>query len=473
MKFTESDQLGRWIDQAWRSGTLCGALALGLALTLLLGACGGGQPGPAEITQSAPASATADGRKRAQLHTNTGPLAIQHFVFFDEVQAAYPQLFGNLGPIQTLGPYTYRHDATTGNYLALTETDIVLLGPVVGSLTTPVIYASLASFCGAPQTAKFCGFSQRRIVTVDALEREFIVYVPWKSRHASNLPVVFMLHGTSGDGRQFFNNSGWREVADVEGFIAVFPTALRHCFYEDDVTVNGSFEANERRTPTKWAHGGLGDPAKMPLCTPAQIAQLPADTQAKVDHPLADDLGFFDAMVSDLNLNFAVDPKRLYVSGFSAGGQMSGRLAAERSTVFAALAAAAGPAHLPLPQAARPLSFIFTVGELDDRFTSALGLAALPLTDSGSTEAFKTLMVRPHTDPQWLDELTYTFSATTLYGTPVSVYTYRTSEALTAQSNTLYVGIIGGLMHQYPNGINHPVKMAEMLWGFFRTQVLP
>lgn len=427
----------------------------------------------AAITTAATATAAADGRKRALLHAGVGPMQMQDFVFFDEVQAAYPVLFGNLGPTRTFGPYTYRYDATTQNFLALTATDIVLMGPVVGSPTTPVVYASLATFCGARQTAKFCGFSQRRTLTVAGLEREFIVYVPWMSRHASNLPVVFMLHGTSGTGQQFFNQSGWREVADVEGFIAVFPTALRHCFYEDDVTVNGTFDADERRTPTKWAHGSLGDPVKMPLCTPAQIAQLPADTRAKVDHPLADDLGFFDAMVSDLNLNFVVDPKRLYVSGFSAGGQMSGRLAAERSTVFAALAAAAGPAHTPLPLAARPLSFIFTVGELDDRFTSALGVVALPLTDSGSTEAFKTLMARPHADPQQLDESTYTFASTTLYQTALSVYTYQSSQALPAQSNTLYVGIIGGLLHQYPNGINHPFKMAELLWGFFRTQVLP
>jgi poly(3-hydroxybutyrate) depolymerase len=284
---------------------------------------------------------------------------------------------------------------------------------------------------------------------------------------------VFMLHGTSGTGLEFFDRSGWRELADVEGFMAVFPTALRHCFYEDDETVNGIFDANERRTPTKWASGQLGDPSKMPLCTPAQVAQLPADTQAKVNHPLANDLGFFDAMVSDLGLNFAIDPKRLYVSGFSNGGQMSGRLAAERSTVFASLAAAAGPAYMPLPQAARPLSFIFTVGALDDRFTTPFGLPTLPMTDAGGSEAFKSVLVRPHTTPQRLSDTSYSFSVATLYQTPVSIYTYQTSLAQPAATNRLVVGIIGGATHQYPNGDNHPVKMAELLWTQFKTQVLP
>ena len=48
-----------------------------------------------------------------------------------------------------------------------------------------------------------------------------------------------------------------------------------------------------------------------------------------------------------------------------------------------------------------------------------------------------------------------------------------TSTAVPSQTNRLYVGVIDGLFHQYPNGINHPVKMAELLWSFFRTQVLP
>ena len=33
--------------------------------------------------------------------------------------------------------------------------------------------------------------------------------------------------------------------------------------------------------------------------------------------------------------------------------------------------------------------------------------------------------------------------------------------------------VIEGLGHQYPNGINHPVVMANALWEIFRTQALP
>ena len=443
-------------------------------LCVLIAACGGGQrEGEApKAAATAEAASSQEPRKQTLATTELLPF-LERTAFFDEAEALFGVYFPGPQPTQTSGPYTYRYYPGTRNYLALTSTDIMLMGPVVGSLNVPVKYAALADFCGDPTTAKFCGSKLRRTLVVAGLEREFIVYQPWKSRHTSQLPVVFMLHGTSGDGQEFFDRSGWRELADSEGFIAVFPTALRHCLYEDDITVNGIFDANERRTPTKWASGILGDPSKMPLCTAAQIAALPADTRAKVDHPLADDLAFFDAMVVDLKQRWPVDAKRLYVSGFSNGGQMSGRLAAERSEVFAALAAAAGNAYTPLPVAKRPLSFVFTVGEFDDRFFAPLGLTALPLTDVGSGERFKIMLVRPHSSPQQLDDSRYSFGAIQQNGASISTYTYNTSLALPARTNTLYVGIVAGATHEYPNGSNHPLKMAELLWEFFKTRSLP
>ena len=41
-------------------------------------------------------------------------------------------------------------------------------------------------------------------------------------------PLVFMFHGTSGDGERFLRISGWREQADATGLVAVFPTGLRY-----------------------------------------------------------------------------------------------------------------------------------------------------------------------------------------------------------------------------------------------------
>jgi poly(3-hydroxybutyrate) depolymerase len=38
-----------------------------------------------------------------------------------------------------------------------------------------------------------------------------------------------MHHGGSGNGGQFLKNSGWREKADEEGFVSVFPTSAMYC----------------------------------------------------------------------------------------------------------------------------------------------------------------------------------------------------------------------------------------------------
>ena len=73
-----------------------------------------------------------------------------------------------------------------------------------------------------------------RHLTVDGVVREVVLHVPDSVNGSQDVPVVFMLHGTSGDGDKFYNISGWKEKADQEGFIAVFPSALTYCFGEDE-----------------------------------------------------------------------------------------------------------------------------------------------------------------------------------------------------------------------------------------------
>ena len=447
-----------------------GMMALTLPLVLALGACGGGQSDAAAPITSAQASSSA-ASKRAQAASAATATEVQTvFTLFEWVEASFAQFF-------PAGPATLRVggvDSRTypnGNVVSISNGGVYVQGPVVGNPASPVLVVSVADFCGANASA--CGTRHVRQVKVNDMLREYIVYEPWITLGRSARPAVFMLHGTSGDGEQFYYHSGWREKSDSAGMVTVFPTALRHCFYEDDVTVNGIFDADEIRSPTKWAFGGLGKPSKMPLCTPAQLDTLPAAARAAADHPLQDDVAFFDAMVDDLKQTYTVDAKRLYVTGFSNGGQMAGRLAAERSTVFAAGASSAGPADPDIPTAARPMSYVATVGTVDDRFMAALGGQTLPLTDSGGSAAFINVLVKPFADVQLLDPTLYSFAPVVLGQTDISLYAYSTSLATPPAGNRLYVALIEGLGHQYPNGKNHPVVMADVLWPFFESQVLP
>ena len=58
--------------------------------------------------------------------------------------------------------------------------------------------------------------AQKRIdhtLSVDGKNREFIVFQPAGIQVSSPVPVVFMLHGTSGNGEKFYSISGWKEKA--------------------------------------------------------------------------------------------------------------------------------------------------------------------------------------------------------------------------------------------------------------------
>ena len=304
---------------------------------------------------------------------------------------------------------------------------------------------------------------------VDGMTREVIVYVPELAAGPAAAPAVFMLHGTSGDGERFYNISGWKEKADAEGLVAVFPSALTYCLKEDENRDGDFDDPGERKVTTKWAAGELGT-ATMPLCSADEIAQLSAENQALVDHPLADDVAYLDAVLDLLASGYVVDADRIHASGFSNGGGMTSRLALERADRFAAIAAAAGALKLPPAPAARPLSMVFSVGTLDDGFAAALGVPEIPIRpDVISEYPLLTALVDDYLTMLQLEDA-YTFEEQVVSGKRIGRYTYATSA--TDAGNTFTFVLVEDCEHQYPNGTNHPLVMANPLWTFFDAQSL-
>ena len=299
---------------------------------------------------------------------------------------------------------------------------------------------------------------------VSGLSRQFIVYVPAKAQGPALAPVVIMNHGTSGDGERFYNISGWKEKADQEGLIAVFPTALVHCYHEDENRDGDFDDPGEQKVTTKWNAGQFDQ--NLPLCTAQEIAALPPDKRAMADHPLADDIPFFHGLLDFLAANYSVDTKRIYVSGFSNGGSMSSRLAVEMTHRFAAAASAASPLTISA-QASLPIAFVLSYGNEDPALTVYNAGAPIPLQESSLLGP----QINNFLVGRWLSALslanTYTYSESQLSGQKVSRWRYATSTV--GASNSLQVALIDRLDHQYPNGTNHSVVMANVLWEFFKT----
>jgi polyhydroxybutyrate depolymerase len=190
------------------------------------------------------------------------------------------------------------------------------------------------------------------------------------------------------------------------------------------------------------------------------------------DHPLADDVAFFEVMFDFMATRYSIDARRIYVSGFSNGGQMSSRLAVELSTRVAAVAANSGGLAIDPVPAVRPLSVILTLGAIDPGISAVVGESPVPLTESlmATSPAFRDAFISPFLTSLSLSDA-YSWATQTIRGEATSQFLFETSTV--GASNSFRVVIVEDLEHMYPNGTNHAIEMANVLWEFFKSQALP
>ncbi len=298
-------------------------------------------------------------------------------------------------------------------------------------------------------------------LTVDGVEREFIVYRPEDLSADVETPVVFMFHGTSGTGEKFYNISGWKEKADDEGITVIFPTALQYHLIDDKVLSSGKIIYDSQVYPTKWTHYKIED-----MLDPAYPNQV-----------LHDDVDFTQAMVDFTKENYPVDEARFYATGFSNGAQFTSRLAVEMSDTFAAFAVGGSGNvsyedishvndHTDAPFVARPM--MTGIGSVDDRVVHALGVSEIPTDESLMAEdsGIKKAVVNPFLELAELeDAYTYEVNET------VSSYTF--SEPVSGEGDAEYILLIlDGMGHMYANGKNYPVAYVNIFWPFFEQYSL-
>ena len=145
-----------------------------------------------------------------------------------------------------------------------------------------------------------------RTVTVDGISRSFMVYQPPGLRPEA--PVLLVFHGSMMDGPNMRHMLGasFERLARAYGAMVVYPTGFEGHF-------------NDGRVTAKYSARALN----------------------------LDDVGFTRAMVDALVAEHHVDRKRVYAFGYSNGGHMAMRLAAQAPDLVAGIMVSS--ANVPTP----------------------------------------------------------------------------------------------------------------------------
>ncbi|HOY31814.1 MAG TPA: T9SS type A sorting domain-containing protein [Bacteroidales bacterium] len=136
-----------------------------------------------------------------------------------------------------------------------------------------------------------------------SINREYKVYQPADYDPLIPASLVLTLHGLANDMSYFGDR--FSNIADTANMIVISPQAIA------DPIVG-----------TAW-NSGAGNLGYYP-------------------NPSVDDVGFINALVDTAEANYAIDPSRIYICGFSMGGFMTERMALQSNQKFAAFASMSG-----------------------------------------------------------------------------------------------------------------------------------
>jgi polyhydroxybutyrate depolymerase len=180
---------------------------------------------------------------------------------------------------------------------------------------------------GDNNTAPIDKSSEQKTInlTVDGIERSFIVYLPTGYNNAGKLPMIFAIHGGSGTPEGMINIANFKPIADRDKVILVYPSGIQK----------------------NWNDGRPTTPYELGI----------------------NDVSFFNQMCDYMVTNYSVDGTKIYATGISNGGFMSSRLGCELSNRIAAIAVDAATIEAttiaPGCNPGRPVPAIYIHGTLD------------------------------------------------------------------------------------------------------------
>ena len=262
-----------------------------------------------------------------------------------------------------------------------------------------------------------------RTLTVDGLERTYILHIPPGIDNQNPTPLVLAFHEFLENSYVMQQHTGFNDTADQSGFILA---------YLDGTGTNHNYA---------WNAGGC--------CGPAFTKNI-------------DDIAFVRQMLADLGTIFRIDPKRIYAVGFSNGGMFSYRLACEMSDTFAAIAAVSGPLFFSPCQPQQPVSVVHVNGLADRQvpYTGDVGTPPFygiffPTVEQGIANWVQSDGCSGAAKVEKKGFVTHTAYDSCRAGSAVELYT------------------IDGGAHAWPNPYAFPNASNQMIWDFFKAHPKP
>ena len=307
--------------------------------------------------------------------------------------------------------------------------------------TTLLVFAGLARACAsgdwasASETADHpLGPGQHDLVLgIGGNERDYRLYVPRGLDARERVPLMIVLHGGGGWGKQIEDMSRMDSQADAAGFLVAYPNGARGII---GYTWNG------------------GD-----CCGVAMRKE-------------SDDVTFISALIDELVEHQRVDPNRVYVTGISNGGIMAHRIGCELSTKVAGIAPIAGALMVEECRPAEPIAVMFFHGTADHSVQVEGNFSK----KSQPRRAFPPLQTQIE---QWREFNECPDKGVVTYDKgDVQCRTYGPC----AEGTEVAVCMISGGGHTWPGGkpimerqLGHTtsdISANEAMWNFFKDQPL-
>lgn len=143
-------------------------------------------------------------------------------------------------------------------------------------------------------------YNHRMDLKTGGFQRSYLVHIPSRYDGSTELPLVVVIHGAFDTAKGIEKFSGFSQLADQENFIVLYPEGI------------GIFGFLQH-----WNAGHC--------CGKAANDQI-------------DDVGYIAEAIDDVCMRLSIDRNRIYMVGFSNGGMMTYRFAAEQTDLLAAAA---------------------------------------------------------------------------------------------------------------------------------------